>query len=92
MTFVAGCDSVLHVIDTTTGKEEIKSVELDGQVGATPALVGDFLYVGTMTNQVHAINLKGRQDRLELRVQNKAAAVFRFGGRDRGPGDRRQPR
>ena len=56
-TFVAGCDSALHVIDTTKGAE-IKSVELEGQVGATPALVGDLLYVGTMTNQIQAINWK----------------------------------
>jgi outer membrane protein assembly factor BamB len=56
-TFVAGCDSALHVIDTTNGNE-IKSVELDGQVGATPALIGNFLYVGTMTNQVQAIDWK----------------------------------
>ena len=56
-TFVAGCDSSLHVIDTTRGKE-IKAIDLDGQVGATPALAGDFLYVGTMTNQVQAVNLK----------------------------------
>ena len=56
-TFVAGCDSIMHVIDIKTGKEK-KSIELDGQVGATPALVDDFLYVGTMTNQVQAINWK----------------------------------
>lgn len=56
-TFVAGCDSVLHVIDITSGKE-IKKIDLDGQVGATPALIGDFLYVGTMTNQVQAVNWK----------------------------------
>jgi outer membrane protein assembly factor BamB len=56
-TFVAGCDSTLHVIDVKNGKETGR-VELDGQVGATPALVGDFLYVGTMTNAVQAINWK----------------------------------
>jgi outer membrane protein assembly factor BamB len=56
-TFVAGCDSSLHVIDTTKGTE-IKAIDLDGQVGATPALVDDFLYVGTMTSQVQAVNLK----------------------------------
>jgi outer membrane protein assembly factor BamB len=59
-TFVAGCDSLLHVIDTVKGME-IKSVELDGQVGSTPALDGNFLFVGTMTNQVQAINWKEGQ-------------------------------
>jgi outer membrane protein assembly factor BamB len=56
-TFVAGCDSTLHVIDTKTGKE-LGGVELEGQVAATPALVGDVLYVGTMTNQIQAIDWK----------------------------------
>jgi outer membrane protein assembly factor BamB len=56
-TFVAGCDSILHVIDTTNGKE-VKGVELEGQVGSTPALIGDVLYVGTMTNQIQAIDWK----------------------------------
>jgi outer membrane protein assembly factor BamB len=56
-TFVAGCDSALHVIDTAKGTE-IKEIELDGQVGASAALVGDVLYVGTMTNQVQAVNWK----------------------------------
>jgi outer membrane protein assembly factor BamB len=56
-TFVAGCDSMLHVIDTAKGKE-LGSVELDGQVGATAAVVGDNLYVGTMTNQLLAVDWK----------------------------------
>jgi outer membrane protein assembly factor BamB len=56
-TFVAGCDSTLHVIDVANGKE-LESVELSGQVGATPALIGDFLYVGTITNQVQAVDWK----------------------------------
>src|SRR5262249_47475164 len=41
-TFAAGCDSTLHVIDLATGKEQ-GSVELGGQIGATPAVVGDFM-------------------------------------------------
>lgn len=56
-TFVAGCDSRLHVIDVATGKET-GSVELGGQVGATAAVFGDSLYVGTMTNQVLGIRWK----------------------------------
>jgi outer membrane protein assembly factor BamB len=56
-TFVAGCDSALHVIDTKTGKE-VRSIELAGQVGSTGALAGDVMYVGTMTNEVQAIDWK----------------------------------
>jgi outer membrane protein assembly factor BamB len=56
-TFVAGCDSMLHVIDVEHGKE-LRSVDLGGQVGATAAVAGDRLFVGTMTNEVLAIDWK----------------------------------
>jgi outer membrane protein assembly factor BamB len=56
-TFVAGCDSTLHVLDATEGKE-LASVELGGQIGATAAVVGDNLYVGTMTNTVVGVDWK----------------------------------
>jgi outer membrane protein assembly factor BamB len=56
-TFVAGCDSSLHVVNVNTGKESA-AVDLGGQVGATAALDGDMLYVGTMTNQVVGVNWK----------------------------------
>jgi outer membrane protein assembly factor BamB len=56
-TFAAGCDSTLHVLDLATGKE-LGSVDLGGQIGATPAIVGDYMYIGTMTNQFLGINWK----------------------------------
>jgi outer membrane protein assembly factor BamB len=56
-TFAAGCDSTLHVIDLKTGKES-KGVELSGQVGAAAAVDGDRLFVGTMSNQVQAVDWK----------------------------------
>src|SRR5947209_2155586 len=56
-TFVAGCDSVLHILDARTGNET-GTVDLNGQAAATAAVAGDFAYVGTMTNQVVAIDLK----------------------------------
>jgi outer membrane protein assembly factor BamB len=56
-TYVSGCDSTLHVIDTKTGKE-LGAVQLDGQTGASAAVVGEDLYVGTMSNQMLAIDLK----------------------------------
>jgi outer membrane protein assembly factor BamB len=56
-TFVSGCDSSLHVLDLTNGKE-LASVNLDGQTGATVAVKEDRLYVGTMTHQVLAIDWK----------------------------------
>ncbi|MBM4072783.1 MAG: serine/threonine protein kinase [Planctomycetes bacterium] len=57
MTFVAGCDSHLHIVDLKTGKEAAK-ISLEGQAGSTPAAAGDRLFVGTMSNQFLAIDLK----------------------------------
>jgi outer membrane protein assembly factor BamB len=56
-TFVAGCDSTLHVLDATEGKE-LASVDLGGQIGATAAVVGDNLYVGTMSGTVLGVDWK----------------------------------
>lgn len=56
-TFAAGCDSSLHILDTTTGKE-LGTVNLQGQVGAAAAVAGDHLYVGTMSSEVLAVNWK----------------------------------
>jgi outer membrane protein assembly factor BamB len=56
-TFVSGCDSNLHVLSTANGKE-LASVPLDGQTGASVAVRDNMLYVGTMSNQVLAIDLK----------------------------------
>src|SRR5262249_29665248 len=50
-------DSALHVLDTTSGKE-LASVDLGGQVGATAAVSGEQLYIGTMTNQVVGVDWK----------------------------------
>jgi outer membrane protein assembly factor BamB len=56
-TFVAGCDSHLHVLGLDKG-QSVAKVDLEGQAGATAAVRGDMLYVGTMTNQVKAIDWK----------------------------------
>lgn len=57
-TFVAGCDSSVHVLDLTAKGKELAAVELGGQAAATAAVAGDHLYVGTMSNQVLAIDWK----------------------------------
>lgn len=56
-TFLAGCDSMMHVLDVKTGKE-LGSVDLKGQSGSSAAVLGDRLYVGTMSNQVLSVDLK----------------------------------
>jgi outer membrane protein assembly factor BamB len=55
--FVAGCDSSLHVVDAAKGTE-LSSVDLGGQAAAGATVAGDILYVGTMSNQFHAVDWK----------------------------------
>lgn len=59
-TFVAGCDTVLHILDAKTGKE-LGTVDLGGETAATAAAIGDSVYVGTMRNQVVGIDLKKKE-------------------------------
>jgi outer membrane protein assembly factor BamB len=56
-TFISGCDAQLRVIDTAAGAE-IASVNMEGQTGASPAVVGDRLFVGHFGNQVLGIDWK----------------------------------
>ena len=55
-TFVAGCDSMLHIVDVKDGKG-IAQIELSGQSGSTPAFTAGKLYVPNMGNEVQAIDL-----------------------------------
>ncbi len=75
-TFAAGCDSNLHVIDLETGKEVESPLELNGQIGATAAVVGDHLYVGTMSNQVLAIEWKKPAIAWTFEATQKAQAYY----------------
>ena len=59
-TFVAGCDSDLHILDLKTGKE-IAAIPLDGQAAATAAIDGDHAYVGTMANELLSVDLAKRE-------------------------------
>ncbi len=90
-TFVAGCDSILRIIDVETGKE-LGQVDLKGQAGASPAIAGDWLFVGNMDKTFLAIDWKQAQIKWEY-TPNRAfpfyssAAVTEkvvvVGGRDR---------
>ena len=91
-TFVAGCDSLLHVVDVATGKP-LGTVDLGGQAAATGAVEGDAVYVGTMTNQVLAVNWKTLKKSWEFEAKRRqqpfysSAAVTNdlvvIGGRDK---------
>lgn len=91
-TFVAGCDSLLHCLDVTTGKSQ-GTIDLGGQAGSTAAVYGDGIYLGTMSNQVLGLNTKAFRKLWEFEAKRKqqpfyssAAVTDKFvvlGGRDK---------
>lgn len=91
-TFAAGCDSTLHVIDAKTGKE-LSSLDLGGQTGATAAVSGHELFVGTMSNNVLGIDWKSAKITWNYQPEKRAQPFFSscaitdyliiVGGRDR---------
>ncbi|HEX3147607.1 MAG TPA: PQQ-binding-like beta-propeller repeat protein [Gemmataceae bacterium] len=74
-TYLAGCDSLMHAIDIKTGKE-LGSVDLKGQSGSAAAVFGDFLYVGTMSNQVLAVNLKRMRIEWEFEAPKRKQSFY----------------
>ena len=57
VTFVAGCDEHLRTIDVTSGDQRAE-LKLETYLIASPAIVGDLLYVGTYASEVVAVNWK----------------------------------
>jgi len=74
-TFLVGCDSQMHVLDIAQGKQD-RAVDLEGQSGATAAVVGDQLYVGTMRNEVKAIDWKKGEVLWTYKARRNALAFF----------------
>jgi outer membrane protein assembly factor BamB len=74
-TFAAGCDSSLHVIDSKKGTE-LLAVDLEGQAAATAAVAGDFAYVGTMTNQVLAVDWKKGEVKWKFQADKRPQAFY----------------
>lgn len=91
VTFVAGCDEHLRVINIAEGKEQL-DIPLESYLIASPAVFGDVLYVGTYTGEVVAVNWKTgefvwryRCDR-EMEIHASAAVteeVVVVGGHDK---------
>ena len=79
-TFVAGCDSLLRVVDLEKGTE-VLGVEMGDYLIASPAVVGDMLYVGSHGGEVSAVNWKAGkriwsyQTRRQLAVRASAVAT-----------------
>ena len=75
-TFTTGCDGLLRVIDITTGQENL---ELQQQVGsyviASPAVMGDLLYVGNHVDWKNAKKLWTYKAKRRLFPYHSSAAV-----------------
>jgi outer membrane protein assembly factor BamB len=69
--FVAGCDSSLHIIDLAEGKEAA-SVPIEAPTGVTPAVLGDNVYFGTEGGAFFAINWK--EARVIWKAEDKASS------------------
>ena len=57
VTFIAGCDEHLRTIDVKTG-EQRGELKLETYLIASPAVIGDILYVGTYGSEVVAVDWK----------------------------------
>lgn len=57
VTFIAGCDEHLRIIDVKTGEQRAE-LKLETYLIASPAVIGDILYVGTYASEVVAVNWK----------------------------------
>ena len=56
----AGCDKRIHVIDIRNG-EELRGIRLNTYLIASPAVLGNELYIGTYAGEVLAVNWKNAQ-------------------------------
>jgi len=74
-TFAAGCDSTLHVIDIENGKEESK-VDLGGQTGATVAVDGDQLFIGTMNREFLRVDWKKGEVAWRFMAENRPQEFY----------------
>ena len=89
---VTGCDGYLRILDISSGRE-LKNLELGDYVGATPAIDGSQLFIGTFGNQIYCINWKQEKPVWQYENQERkfpfysSAAltekVMIVGGRDR---------
>ena len=69
--FVAGCDSLLHIIDLTEGKE-VAAVPIESPTGVTPAVLGDHVFFGTEGGVFFAVNW--REAKETWRAEDKSGS------------------
>ena len=59
-TFVAGCDEQLRTISVTAGKE-VAAMSMSAYSAASPAILGDRLFVGTFASQVLCVRWRDQK-------------------------------
>ncbi len=59
---LAGCDSLLHIIDVADGRE-VNSVKIDAPTGATAAMRGERVFFGTEGGTFFAIDVSASADK-----------------------------
>lgn len=60
VTFIAGCDEHLRIIDVKTGEQRAE-LKLETYLIASPAVIGDMLYVGTYASEVLGVDWKKKE-------------------------------
>ena len=60
VTFIAGCDEHLRTIDVATGRQRAE-LRLETYLIASPAVLGDILYVGTFASEVVAVDWRKQE-------------------------------
>lgn len=70
--FVAGCDGGLHILELDNGKE-LSSVDIQSPTGATPAVMGDTVFVGTEAAGFLAIDWKDSKVKWKVEAEGSAS-------------------
>jgi FOG: WD40-like repeat len=68
--FVAGCDSMFHIVDLTQGKE-VAAVPIEAPTGVTPAVLGDLVFFGTESGTLFGVNWK--EAKIAWKIEDKAS-------------------
>jgi outer membrane protein assembly factor BamB len=72
LTFLGGCDSLLHIIDVNTGKAQGEPLPIDSPTGSTPSVLGDRVFVPTYAGEILCFQLPSKE--LLWRFKNPALA------------------
>jgi outer membrane protein assembly factor BamB len=70
--FLAGCDQIFHVLDLDKKGEKIGGVKIGAPSGNTPAVLGDYVYFGTMGGVVYCVDWRKVEEKWTFSLPNNA--------------------